>query len=98
MADRLLHRGPTHRRARAITDFVAAVTEEGGDRYVPPAERIATFDNDGTLWCEKPIPIQLDFTMHRMAEQATDSTLTAESFATRGAAALHRLVESPRER
>ena len=38
---------------------------------MPPAERIATFDNDGTLWCEKPIPIQLDFTMHRMAEQAT---------------------------
>ena len=38
---------------------------------MPPAERIATFDNDGTLWCEKPIPIQLDFTLHRMAEQAT---------------------------
>ena len=54
----------------AITDFVAAVTDAGGERYVPEAERVATFDNDGTLWSEKPIPIQLDFTMFRMAEQA----------------------------
>ena len=54
----------------AITDFVAAATDEGGDRYVPPRERIAVFDNDGTLWSEKPFPIQLDFTLHRMAEQA----------------------------
>ncbi|MCC7283301.1 MAG: hypothetical protein IT556_13020 [Acetobacteraceae bacterium] len=35
---------------RALLDFVAAVTTEGGPRYVPPSERIATFDNDGTLW------------------------------------------------
>ena len=56
---------------RAITEFVAAVTDEGGDRFVPPPERIAVFDNDGTLWCEKPIPIQLDFTLARMAELAT---------------------------
>jgi len=34
----------------AIIDFVARVTSEGGNDYVPPAERIATFDNDGTLW------------------------------------------------
>jgi phosphoserine phosphatase len=39
---------------------------------VPPAERVATFDNDGTLWVEKPMPIQLDFTLHRLGEQATD--------------------------
>ena len=38
----------------AILDFVARVTKEGGPDYVRPAERIGTFDNDGTLWCEQP--------------------------------------------
>ena len=56
---------------RAITAFVEVVTTEGGAGYVAEAERVAVFDNDGTLWTEKPIPIQLDFTLHRMAEQAT---------------------------
>ena len=37
------------------------MTTEGGPDYVPPAERIAVFDNDGTLWCEKPMPIELGF-------------------------------------
>src|SRR5262249_60157722 len=40
----------------AIVDFVERVTTEGGADFVPPSERIATFDNDGTLWCEKPMP------------------------------------------
>ena len=39
----------------AILDFVARVTEQGGTEFVPPAGRIATFDNDGTLWCEQPL-------------------------------------------
>jgi hypothetical protein len=40
------------------------------------ADRVAVFDNDGALWSEKPIPIQLDFTLYRLAEQArSDSTL-----------------------
>jgi phosphoglycolate phosphatase-like HAD superfamily hydrolase len=56
---------------QAIVDFVHATTAEGGDGFVLPADRVAVFDNDGTLWSEKPIPIQLDFTLHRMAEQAT---------------------------
>ncbi len=55
---------------QAIVDFVDTVTEEGGDGFIPPEERIATFDNDGTLWAEKPIPIQLDFTLRRFAEMA----------------------------
>ncbi|MGH9118546.1 MAG: hypothetical protein ACRD0A_11945 [Acidimicrobiales bacterium] len=55
---------------RAVTEFVEAVTADGGDRYVEPVERVAVFDNDGTLWSEKQIPIQLDFTLHRLAEQA----------------------------
>jgi phosphoglycolate phosphatase-like HAD superfamily hydrolase len=59
----------------AIESYVASVTTDGPD-FVPPEERIAVFDNDGTLWSEKPIPIQLDFTLHRMAAMAeTDPSL-----------------------
>ena len=54
----------------AIVDFVGRVTTEGGPDYVPPSERIATFDNDGTLWCEKPMPIELGFILLRLAEMA----------------------------
>ncbi len=45
----------------AILGFVARVTKEGGPDYVRPAERIATFDNDGTLWCEQPFQVQVFF-------------------------------------
>ena len=45
----------------AIVGFVATVTAIGGTGYVPPAERIAVFDNDGTLWAEQPIYVQLAF-------------------------------------
>jgi phosphoglycolate phosphatase-like HAD superfamily hydrolase len=55
---------------QAIVDFVGRVTEEGGADYVPPPERVAVFDNDGTLWCEKPMVIQIDFTIRRFADQA----------------------------
>ena len=51
---------------KAITDFVARVTKEGGPDFVPVSERIATFDNDGTLWCEKPLPVQLFFMIDRV--------------------------------
>ena len=54
----------------AIVGFVDEVTDEGGASFVHPAQRVAVFDNDGTLWSEKPIPIQLDFTLFRMAEMA----------------------------
>jgi phosphoserine phosphatase len=50
----------------AIVDFVARVTKEGGPDYVPPAERIATFDNDGTLWCEQPLQVQVFFVIDRV--------------------------------
>lgn len=59
--------GPTR---QAIIAFVARVTLEDGPDYVPPAARIAVFDNDGCLWCEKPMPIQADFLLRRIAEQA----------------------------
>src|SRR5262249_27715945 len=51
---------------QAITAFVTKVTTEGGKEYVPPAERIATFDNDGTLWCEQPMYFQLAFAIDRV--------------------------------
>ena len=54
----------------AIERFVARVTETGGPGYVEPAARVAVFDNDGTLWTEKPMVIQLDFTVRRLAELA----------------------------
>ena len=52
----------------AIVDFVGRVTSEGPD-FVPAEARVAVFDNDGTLWCEKPAYIQLDFLIRRLAAQ-----------------------------
>jgi len=46
---------------QAIKDFVARVTTEGSSDFVTPNKRIAVFDNDGTLWCEMPLPVQLFF-------------------------------------
>jgi hypothetical protein len=61
---------------QAIVEFVERVTTEGGADYVPPPERVAVFDNDGTLWCEKPMPIELGFILRRLAEMCeTDSSL-----------------------
>ena len=54
----------------AILDFVARVTAEGGPDHVPPAERIAVIDNDGTLWCERPAYVQAMFILGRLKEQA----------------------------
>lgn len=53
-----------------ILEFVEAVTAPGSPDFVPPEARIATFDNDGTLWCEKPTYIQLLFTIARLKELA----------------------------
>jgi len=49
-----------------IVEFVAKVTKEGGPDFVPPAERIATFDNDGTLWAEQPMYFQFLFALDRV--------------------------------
>jgi hypothetical protein len=59
--------GPTK---SAIVDFVGCVTTEASPDYVEPQARVAVFDNDGTLWCEKPMYIQLDFLLRRFKEQA----------------------------
>jgi phosphoserine phosphatase len=55
----------------SILDFVAKVTQEGSPSFVPIADRIATFDNDGTLWAEKPIPFQLLFAFDRVKALAS---------------------------
>ena len=51
---------------RAILSFVAETTSAGAPGFVPPAERIATFDNDGTLWAEQPLYFQLAFALDRV--------------------------------
>ncbi len=50
----------------AIEAFVARVTAGGSADFVPPEDRIATFDNDGTLWCEQPLPVQIFFAQDRL--------------------------------
>src|SRR3954453_21642591 len=55
---------------RAIVAFVDRVCGRDGSTPVPVEERLAVFDNDGTLWCEKPMPIQLDFILRRLVEMA----------------------------
>ena len=55
-----------------ILSFVAAVTDKSGPDYVPPAERIAVFDNDGTLWSEQPAYFQLLFAIDRVKTLAPE--------------------------
>jgi hypothetical protein len=55
--------GPTK---KAIVEFVMTTTGKSSPSYVPPGERIATFDNDGTLWCEQPMPVQAFFAFDRV--------------------------------
>ncbi|WP_165224693.1 HAD family hydrolase [Aquisphaera insulae] len=59
--------GPTR---RALLDFVARTTTPGGPDFIPPAGRIAAFDNDGTLWCEQPMYVQAAFALDRLRELA----------------------------
>jgi hypothetical protein len=57
---------------QAIVDFVQAVTKEGGPHFVPAPQRIATFDNDGTLWSEQPIYFQFAFALDRVKALAPE--------------------------
>ena len=63
------HDGPAK---HAIIDFVTRVTTNSGPDYVPPAERIATFDNDGTLWLEKPLYIQFQHGLRAIGKAAAE--------------------------
>lgn len=51
---------------KAIVAFIEKVTKEGSLDFVPPNERIATFDNDGTHWCEQPVYFQVAFAIDRV--------------------------------
>ncbi|HEY6861808.1 MAG TPA: HAD family hydrolase [Pseudolabrys sp.] len=51
---------------QSIVNFVTAVTREGSPEFVAGPQRIATFDNDGTLWCEHPMYVQLAFALDRV--------------------------------
>src|SRR5262245_29942092 len=62
---------------KAIEDFVARVTTEGSPDFVPPEARIAVFDNDGTLWAEKPMPVELGFILERLASLAEEDPALA---------------------
>ena len=55
---------------QAIVAFVTGVTTQGGSRFVPPDDRIAVFDNDGTLWPEQPLYFQFVFALDRIKEMA----------------------------
>jgi len=55
---------------RAIDDFVRRVATAGSPDFVEPAARVAVFDNDGTLWTEKPMPVELGFILQRFATMA----------------------------
>jgi phosphoserine phosphatase len=57
---------------RAVVAFVEKVTRAGSPDFVPVPERIATFDNDGTLWCEQPLPVQLYFALDRVKALAPE--------------------------
>jgi phosphoserine phosphatase len=63
---------------RAVLGFVTAVVTEGGDGFVPAADRIASFDNDGTLWVEQPLPPQFDFVFRRWAEEVKEHPAMAQ--------------------
>jgi phosphoglycolate phosphatase-like HAD superfamily hydrolase len=63
------HEGATR---SAILSFVEDVTAPGSPSFVPKSERIAVFDNDGTLWSEQPMYVQLAFTLDRVKALATD--------------------------
>ncbi len=75
---------------QAIVEFVAAVTDPDAPDFVPERDRVAVFDNDGTLWTEQPVYAQLVFAMDRAAELGHPTSL--EKLRAGGMAALVELV------
>lgn len=67
------------RAKTAIIDFVRRVTAQGGAEFVPVEERIATFDNDGTLWAEQPMYFQILFALDRIKAMAKANPSLAET-------------------
>ena len=84
------HRGPAVSAAelpgwrgtgprQAIVEFVAAVTDPDSAEFVPERDRIAVFDNDGTLWTEQPVYAQLMFAIDRAATLAEEGGTYGEA-------------------
>ena len=64
---------------QAILDYVAKISDENSPDYIPPAERIAAFDNDGTLWVEQPAPAQTGLLIGKLVEKVkANPALAAE--------------------
>jgi len=79
LADPLPSWNDTEAKSR-IVDFVTSVTDPASDQFVPVEARIATFDNDGTLWSEQPVYFQLIYALDRLREkaEADPSILTSD--------------------
>src|SRR5208283_413963 len=75
---------------QSIVDFVAAVTDPDSPDLVPERDRVAVFDNDGTLWTEQPVYAQLVFALDRAAELGHPTSL--EELHAGGMASLMKLV------
>jgi phosphoglycolate phosphatase-like HAD superfamily hydrolase len=97
-ADPLPSWGETDARTRLI-GFVGAVTDPSLDSYVPPSERIAVFDNDGTLWAEQPIYVQLGFAVDDVARRgaADPSVLTSDALKAAAAGDLDALMKTGKQ-
>jgi phosphoserine phosphatase len=72
---------------RAIVEFVTRVAGDGSPEFVPPSERIAVFDNDGTLWCERPGFVQAYFVIDRLCTMIAERPELGEDPALRALAA-----------
>ncbi len=83
----------------AIIDFVEAVTDPASEDYVTPADRIAVFDNDGTLWAEQPAYFQLFFAIDQVAKmaEADPSILTSDALKAAAAGDVEGIVASGKE-
>ncbi|MCV6584859.1 MAG: haloacid dehalogenase-like hydrolase [Marinibacterium sp.] len=83
----------------AIIDFVTSVTDPASDAYVTPADRIATFDNDGTLWAEQPVYFQLFYALDRLRERAAadPSILTSDALKAAAAGGMETLMAGGQE-
>ena len=75
---------------QSIAEFVAAVTDPDSPDFVPERDRVAVFDNDGTLWTEQPVYAQLIFALDRAAELGHPTSL--EELHAGGMAALMKLI------
>lgn len=62
---------------QAIIEFVTVSATEGSTGFIPAADRIAAFDNDGTMWVEQPAPVQIDFLLQKFVMQAQADPLLA---------------------